>query len=277
MKNLLVRALSGAVYVALIVLCVFISPFAFWALISLFAAFALSELHKILAKLELSNRITVWLDFALFAAVFISIIIPALARLDYKVCPIHFMIGGMLALLPMMLYIPARIVCSVADRSDRPLKSTLASSFVVMYVIVPLAMIAITGAISPKLMFFTFLLIWINDTFAYLSGILLGRHKLCERLSPKKTWEGFFGGFIMCVIAGALIGQWDNGMWVQAGVYAAIVSVFGTFGDLFESLIKRSAGVKDSGSIMPGHGGILDRLDSIIAVAPFSLIAAFYL
>ena len=117
--------------------------------------------------------------------------------------------------------------------------------------------------------------IWINDTGAYLSGRTFGRRKLCERLSPKKTWEGFWGGFILTLAAGAatpfvLCQSVDKlPIWV---IYAALVSVFATFGDLFESLIKRRLGVKDSGNLIPGHGGILDRIDSLLAVAPFALI-----
>ena len=112
-------------------------------------------------------------------------------------------------------------------------------------------------------------MIWLNDTGAYLTGRSFGRHKLCERLSPKKTWEGFWGGFAFSVLAGvvtALFFMPYNPALLAA--YGAMVSVISTYGDLFESLLKRTAGVKDSGNLIPGHGGILDRIDSLLLVIP---------
>ncbi len=129
---------------------------------------------------------------------------------------------------------------------------------------------------GKALVLITFILIWVNDTGAYLSGMSMGRHKMCERLSPKKTWEGFWGGFILCIVAGIvsamIIGHAGLEKMIIWGVYAALVSLFGTFGDLFESLIKRNLNVKDSGNLIPGHGGILDRIDSILAVAPLAAL-----
>ncbi len=122
---------------------------------------------------------------------------------------------------------------------------------------------------SPGIVIGFFLLVWANDTGAYLTGISFGRHKLFERISPKKTWEGFFGGMITAVIAawflsGAL-GVVEKTGWI---IIAVIISIAGTYGDLAESMLKRSNGVKDSGSILPGHGGFLDRFDSTIMAFP---------
>jgi phosphatidate cytidylyltransferase len=130
---------------------------------------------------------------------------------------------------------------------------------------------------NPKIIIGLFILIWTNDTFAYIVGKSIGKHKLLERISPKKTIEGFGGGIIFAVLAGYLISKY----YIQASpnyleksiqiwtTIAVLVGVIGTLGDLIESKFKRVAGVKDSGKIMPGHGGILDRLDSVIFVAPF--------
>ena len=122
---------------------------------------------------------------------------------------------------------------------------------------------------------FMFVCIWLNDTGAYLVGCTIGKHRLFERISPKKSWEGFFGGMVFCIAAGAfahlLIGG-SQAIWIP---FAIIVSVFATWGDLVESLIKRTAGVKDSGNIMPGHGGVLDRIDSLLFVAPAILAYLF--
>ena len=130
---------------------------------------------------------------------------------------------------------------------------------------------------NPKIIIGLFILIWTNDTFAYIVGKSMGKHKLFERISPKKTIEGFLGGILFAVFAGYLISK----LYIKASpkfseksiliwcIIALIVGIIGTIGDLIESKFKRIAGVKDSGKIMPGHGGILDRLDSVIFVAPF--------
>ena len=108
-----------------------------------------------------------------------------------------------------------------------------------------------------------FVCIWVNDTGAYLAGSTLGKHKLFPSVSPKKSWEGFFGGLVASAVAAGLLLGWEQ------AYYGVLISIIATWGDLFESMIKRSVGVKDSGSILPGHGGILDRIDSLLFVLPF--------
>ncbi len=105
---------------------------------------------------------------------------------------------------------------------------------------------------------------WVNDSFAFFTGKLLGRHKLAPSISPKKTWEGFFGGMAFSVMFGLAIAAYTGLSPVKLALYGVIMSVFGTFGDLAESVIKREAGFKDSGSFIPGHGGVLDRVDALI-------------
>lgn len=122
-----------------------------------------------------------------------------------------------------------------------------------------------------------FILIWISDTMAYVCGRLFGKHKLWERISPKKTWEGFIGGFIFTVVAGGMIANWilynshNYSQEIKWICVAAVISVTGMLGDLVESLFKRSINVKDSGTILPGHGGILDRFDALLLATPFAL------
>ena len=114
------------------------------------------------------------------------------------------------------------------------------------------------------------LLIWASDTFAYLVGSLIGKRKLYERISPGKTWEGTIGGGVLTLASSYIVAGWFPEIaFVHWLVISALVVVFGTLGDLFESLLKRQVGIKDSGKIMPGHGGILDRFDSLIFVTPF--------
>jgi phosphatidate cytidylyltransferase len=114
-----------------------------------------------------------------------------------------------------------------------------------------------------------FIIVWIYDVGAYIIGSLIGRNKLFERVSPKKTWEGAIGGALFCILAAYGISHILDALsitdWI---VFAMIIVVFGTFGDLFESMIKRSVKVKDSGTILPGHGGVLDRFDSVFFAAP---------
>ena len=122
---------------------------------------------------------------------------------------------------------------------------------------------------SAELLIFFFMVIWLNDTGAYLVGSLIGRTKLAERISPKKTWEGLIGGLLFAFLVCGLFGRFFTDIprfdqWVITG----IIVIFGTFGDLLESVWKRSLGIKDSGKILPGHGGWLDRLDSILLAVP---------
>jgi phosphatidate cytidylyltransferase len=122
---------------------------------------------------------------------------------------------------------------------------------------------------SPGIIVGFFILIWANDTGAYLTGISLGRHKLMVRISPKKTWEGFIGGILIASLVAWFLTDWlgvmDKIHWI---IISLIVSVAGTYGDLVESMLKRSTGLKDSGTILPGHGGFLDRFDSTIISFP---------
>lgn len=122
---------------------------------------------------------------------------------------------------------------------------------------------------SPGIVIGFFILLWINDSGAYLAGVTLGKHRLMERISPKKSWEGFAGGLILTAAGAWLLSGWlgvvDRKSWL---IISLIISIAGTYGDLIESMLKRSTGVKDSGNIMPGHGGFLDRFDSTIISFP---------
>jgi phosphatidate cytidylyltransferase len=165
-------------------------------------------------------------------------------------------------------------------------KTTLTSYskyiYLIGYIILPFLLITKIpfGKVgyNPKIIISIFILIWTNDTFAYIVGKSIGKRKLFEKVSPKKTIEGFVGGVLFAVLASYIISKYyieivesNTFIWI---ITALIVSVFGTIGDLIESKFKRIAGVKDSGRIMPGHGGILDRLDSVIFATP--IIFLFY-
>ena len=117
--------------------------------------------------------------------------------------------------------------------------------------------------------------IWINDTMAYIVGSFIGKTSF-SKISPKKTWEGTVGGAVLCVVVIALISWWLNFNIIHFAIIAAICAVFGTLGDLLESKLKRMAQVKDSGSIMPGHGGFLDRFDSFLIATPFVWVYVYF-
>lgn len=265
LKNMRVRALSGAVYVGLLVAALLMKPFWFTILMAIFAILAVLELENLL-----SNNTYVPAQVKFCDAVAAGCLVGISVDINF--------------LYLVLLYLPVRIILAVSDRSDNPARGMLYSMLAMLYAAAPLAVLAyanyyskVTGnflGMHTNIVLITFVMIWINDTGAYLTGMSFGRHKMCERLSPKKTWEGFWGGFALTVICGICVSLWFSRLgnicsWM---IYGAAVSVVGTYGDLFESLIKRTLGVKDSGHIIPGHGGILDRMDSILAVAPLTLL-----
>jgi phosphatidate cytidylyltransferase len=186
-----------------------------------------------------------------------------------------------LALIPL---IAVMLAAELYRKLDKPFDSLAHTFFGILYTAIPFSMFPFAAfsrdglnsllphqgiMFSPGIIIGFFLLIWANDTGAYLTGATLGRHKLFERISPKKTWEGFFGGLIIAAAVAWLLSGWlgivNSLQWV---VIALIVTIAGTFGDLVESMLKRSTGVKDSGTILPGHGGFLDRFDSAIVAFP---------
>lgn len=182
-----------------------------------------------------------------------------------------------------LLFAPLIIGLSVFSRKPNSFAGALSSLSGVIYCVLPFALMHQLvrneeGGYDPAILLSVILLIWANDTFAYLGGNLLGKRKLAERISPGKTWEGTFTGilvsfglsFVIPRITGA---PWQGPLWPVLGI---VVPVLATVGDLAQSLLKRQAGVKDSGSIMPGHGGLLDRFDSLIFVAPV-VVTAFAL
>ena len=152
--------------------------------------------------------------------------------------------------------------------------------FGILYVAVPFSLLNyfpnpafLPGVYHHNLLLGFFFLIWMNETGAYIVGTAFGKRRLFERVSPKKSWEGFIGGGILALITAIVISRYyTNLMMIDWVILALIIVVFSTYGDLFESLFKRSINAKDSGTILPGHGGILDRFDGVIMAAPFVFV-----
>ncbi|MDE6085092.1 MAG: phosphatidate cytidylyltransferase, partial [Muribaculaceae bacterium] len=190
-------------------------------------------------------------------------------------------LGGTFCFVIFILSLMVRSIAALYIRNGNYL-ADLAHSFMgQLYVTLPMALLLsayMMSSVSHAMVLLMFVMIWLNDTGAFCVGSLIGKHKLFERISPKKSWEGFFGGLAFAVIAGLVAYLWfgtskfSQYSAVSLMIFGALVSVFATWGDLVESQIKRTLGIKDSGKLLPGHGGILDRIDSLLMVAPLTFI-----
>lgn len=262
MNNILVRTLSGAVFISLILVPLFLeNPIYFVVVILGFMALGIVEYGKLF-----QNTDKVSIDWRLNA--FFSLLMSGiLIAINYGYMP-----------WGLSLFFCLFFVWNSTElwrKKEHPLLNIGVSVFGFLYVCVPLLLatsLHLSDNGSFPLLAGMFILIWTNDTFAFLSGKFFGRTKLFERISPKKTWEGTIGGIIFTVLM-ALAMSW---LFDGERMYFWMISVFfivpaAIYGDLLESLFKRSLGVKDSGNIMPGHGGILDRFDASFFAIPFFL------
>lgn len=271
MKNLVIRAISGAVLVLIMVLAIWQSSYWFGALFLVVMGLSLWEFYKLTDQIE-GVSVDKWMAMAggvlLFAIAFMVAFMGRKATL-FGIYP---------------LCVSVIMAFELFRNKSNPILNLSATVLGHLYVAVPFSLFClIEGASehSKYLILAFFVIIWASDTGAYLVGRFFGRHKMFERISPKKTWEGFFGGLLFAVAAGyifhrlELIETLEVGFWVAMSI---CVFVFGVLGDLVESMFKRSLGVKDSGNLIPGHGGFLDRFDSALLACPilyvlFSLVA----
>lgn len=271
MKNFILRTIFGALYVALIIAAILLldnSPVAYIILFAIIIALGMNEIYSMTRKEESESWLVILIDWLGGIGMFTSL---------YLMCTSDSSIHG-LALTPIAAYIVTRCIIQLYRPKQNAMHSLARSFFALTYVALPLAMLnSIIQMSSSRTLLAVFCFIWLNDTGAFLAGITLGRHKLFKRISPKKSWEGFIGGVLLCVAAAYASYYWLNEFfmvpqletWVGLSVVVALAA---TFGDFTESLLKRTMGIKDSGHIIPGHGGILDRIDSLLLVAPATLI-----
>ncbi|MFL1013178.1 phosphatidate cytidylyltransferase [Flavisericum labens] len=261
MKELLVRSLSGALYISLLLICLFFEN----ALMLLFFIFGLICLREFKKLIELKSYIP-YIIFVILYCIF-----------GYWQAVLNSNMGLSEAtqiLTVLSIFINLFLIKDLFSEKTIPLFSSkryLLTTFYLSSAFVFLVLIAnFFENYNPNILLGSFILVWVNDSFAFLVGKNFGKQKLFEKISPKKTVEGFLGGLFFSCVASYFIATFTNTLnftsWLVLGI---IVSVFGTLGDLIESKFKRQAKVKDSGIIMPGHGGLLDRLDSIIFAAPF--------
>ena len=264
MNETVVRILSGAVYVVLIISGLWLGSETWVALSTLFLILCGLEWNRLSEAAFGKKSVTQWfLGLALYGG-FAAWVIKGN---PLPVAPLAVLAGILLIGHTVYLFI------------DRPKKSMLS---VATYLSFPLGIGLLlpysSGEYNPRLLILVFTCIWANDTFAYLSGKALGKNKLAPSISPKKTWEGFLGGLVGVYVVLLLFKEYlPNNLYWELFILSVFISSGATLGDLLESKIKRKAGVKDSGSIMPGHGGMLDRLDSYLFVAPlFYLYTAVF-
>lgn len=254
MNETLTRTLSGIVYIAILVTATLFLP-SFLLLFGIFLIITVAEFCELV-------HLKRFIPIAIAIAAYVLFSYFDLSRTTE------------LWLLAATLFVSVKCIVFLFGRNQRPLDSIAKYVYLIGYIILPIILITkiplITTDYNCKTIIAIFILIWANDTFAFVVGKSIGKHKLFERISPKKTIEGFLGGLFFAIIFSVLIAKYfifePVLLWIGISL---VVSIFGTIGDLIESKFKRLAGVKDSGKIMPGHGGILDRLDSIIFVAPF--------
>lgn len=260
LSNFFTRTISGILFVLIVAGSVLLSHYyVFPVVFVLISSLAISEFH------ELTNHnpdifIHKWIAISGNVILFISSYLFAAKVITFPV----FSIYG--------LFIVVVFVVGLFSHQKNPVNNWAYFLMGQIYVALPFSLlnfILYIAGLQPIILLAVFVTIWINDTGAYIFGISFGKHRLYERISPKKSWEGFFGGAIVALGSGyifsLMIPQISLLNWM---VFSEIIVIFGTLGDLTESLIKRTVNVKDSGNIIPGHGGLLDRFDSMLMAAP---------
>ena len=271
-KNFIVRTITGVLFVAILVTC-FLRPISMIFLFALVTGLTVWEYGGLVNEwddIQVNRFISTAAGVYLFLAFagYCTGYTPATVFIPYLVTVIYL------------------IISELYTKAPNPINNWAYAMLSQMYIALPYSMINVLafqsnaeGEVSFNylLPLSLFIFLWVNDTGAYCCGSLFGRHKLFPRVSPGKSWEGSIGGAIFVVIAAAVIGYLVGGMqggysipvWIGLGL---TVVVFGTLGDLVESLFKRTLGIKDSGSILPGHGGMLDRFDSSLMAIPAAVI-----
>lgn len=275
MKNFIIRVATGIVFVGLTVGCILWSPLSFGILFAIYSALTVFEFgHLINESGEAFMNRTVSAVGA--AYLFMAFMVYCTDT------------GKASVFLPYLLLIIYLLVSELYLKKESPLGNWAYAMFSQVYIALPFALLNVMSfqndiaegavAYNPIAPLSIFIFLWLNDSGAYLSGMAFGRHKLFERISPHKTWEGSIGGGLLTVAASLLLAYLFPVMtvWQWIGLALTVV-VFGTWGDLTESLLKRQLGIKDSGHILPGHGGMLDRFDSALIAIPAATIYLYLL
>jgi phosphatidate cytidylyltransferase len=281
MNNFWTRAITGTVFVVVLVGAILLGG---WYMHITFGAIVLLGLLEFYKLFEKTDSQPQRLAGALIGILIYLLAILTLRQNDFM--PGTRVYGNALIALIISSFVFIAIL-ELFRKQKKPLENISLTVGGIIYVVFPFVLLnwlAINRDPQPVLhheppvfdqfwpVLSIFILIWCNDTFAYLTGKLLGRHKLFERISPKKTWEGFMGGLVFAILAAIILAYSLEQSYTKYVTYAIVAGVIGTLGDLVQSMLKRSVDVKDSGNILPGHGGILDRFDGVLFAAPVIFI-----
>lgn len=263
MSNLATRTVTGIAIVLLVIVSVLIGRYAFAGLFLLVTILGLWEFYSLLEKIEIRpNKI--------LGVLVGSFLFTSNALIALEIAPQSILVFNFLLIFFVFLF-------ELYRNLENPFTNVAFTFFGLLYVAVPFALLNYLpnpgfheGVYQHNIVLGFFFLIWVNESGAYLVGSAIGRNRLFERVSPKKTWEGTTGGGVLCLITAWIVSIYFKELslinWIVIGL---LVVVFSTYGDLFESMFKRSIKAKDSGRLLPGHGGILDRFDGMIMAVPF--------
>jgi len=272
LKELQKRSISGLLYAAVLLGAILLSPWSFALLFAVFSVFILREFYQLAKAAGISPQ--------KYVGITIGVLIFTLTFLHTKGLITVNLFGCFLSIL---FVIPAIELYRAKKNSLENISVTL---FGILYVIFPITLFnffvfpdaPLDTKYDPILLIYLYILIWAYDSGAYLFGVTFGKHRLFERISPKKSWEGFFGGWILAIavaiVLQRLFPKFDMAFML---LIATVVTITGTLGDLVESMIKRNLGIKDSGKFLPGHGGLLDRFDSILFASPFVYLLIYFM
>ena len=285
MKNFIIRAITGILFVAVVVTC-FLDPRAMVLLFALVTGLTIWEFTGLVNERE---SVTVNRFICTVAGVYFFL------AMAYFCSDVYGGSAKSVVFIPYLVTIVYLLVAELYAKQPDPINNWAYTMLSQMYIALPFSLLnvlAFTATPDGRIMFNTilplsvFVFLWMNDTGAYCVGSLLGRHKLFPRISPGKSWEGSVGGaIVVLLIAWAihyfLLDPDHTGKamlslieWLGLGL---VVVIFGTWGDLVESLFKRTLGIKDSGNILPGHGGMLDRFDSSLLAIPAAVVYLYTL
>lgn len=269
-SNFLQRAITGVIFVAVLVGCILGGPISFTILFALISALTINEFGNIVNRMEhmrMNKPISILAGLFLFLCFGYIGVVP----------------GANEIFIPYLFLILYLFISELYKKQPNPLNNWAYAMMSQIYIALSFALLNVlayhssaTESVSqynPILPLSIFIFNWVNDTGAYCTGMLFGKHRLFERISPKKSWEGSIGGAVFSIIAAIVLAHFftflSTGVWIGLGL---TVVVFGTWGDLTESLMKRTLGIKDSSNILPGHGGMLDRFDSTLMAVPAAVV-----